>query len=92
MWNAKRRIEEALIAAGFELTRGTAPITSIKSGNSTETLQLAKSFWNNHILTTTFVHPSVQLNEGRIRLIAGANMREETLQRIEEIIKQLRIS
>jgi 7-keto-8-aminopelargonate synthetase-like enzyme len=90
MWSAKWRIEKALLAAGFDLTSGKAPITSIKSGNSLKTIQLSKSFWDNRIMTTTFVYPSVPQNEGRIRLIAGANMREETLQRIEEAIRQIK--
>ena len=90
MWNAKRRIEKALISAGFELTSGKAPITSIKSGNSLETIQLSKAFWDNRIMTTAFVYPSVPQNEGRIRLIAGANMREETLQRAEEAIRKMK--
>ena len=86
MWQAKQRIENALLAAGFAVTRGEAPITSIKSGNSVNTLRLAKLFWEHHILTTPFVYPSVPLNEGRIRLIAGAHMRDETLQRVEQAI------
>lgn len=90
MWSAKRRIETALIDAGFELTKGPAPITSIKSGNSLETIQLAKAFWDKRIMPTVFVYPSVPQNEGRIRLIAGANMREETLQRTEEAIRSLK--
>lgn len=90
MWNAKRRIEAALISAGFDLTSGKAPITSIKSGNSLETIQLSKAFWDNRIMTTAFVYPSVPQNEGRIRLIAGANMREETLQRAEEAIWEMK--
>jgi 7-keto-8-aminopelargonate synthetase-like enzyme len=90
MWNAKRRIEAALIEAGFELTKGQAPITSIKAGNSLETLLLAKAFWDKRIMPTVFVYPSVPQNEGRIRLIAGANMREETLQRTEEAIRSIK--
>lgn len=90
MWNAKQRIEKALLSAGFELTNGKAPITSIKSGNSLETIQLSKSFWDNRIMTTAFVYPSVPQNEGRIRLIAGANMQEETLQRAEETIRKMK--
>jgi 7-keto-8-aminopelargonate synthetase-like enzyme len=90
MWSAKWRIEKALLSAGFELTSGKAPITSIKSGNSLETIQLSKSFWDNRIMTTAFVYPSVPQNEGRIRLIAGANMREETLQRAEEAIMKMK--
>ena len=91
MWNAKWHIEAALISAGFDLTSGKAPITSIKSGNSLETIQLSKSFWDNRIMTTAFVHPSVPQNEGRIRLIAGANMREETIQRAEEAIRKMKL-
>jgi len=90
MWNAKKRIETALFEANFELTRGAAPITSIKSGNSLQTLQLSKAFWDKRIMTTAFVYPSVPQNEGRIRLIAGANMREETLQRTEEAIRSIK--
>jgi 7-keto-8-aminopelargonate synthetase-like enzyme len=90
MWNAKWRIEKALLSAGFELTSGKAPITSIRAGNSLGTIQLSKSFWDNRIMTTAFVYPSVPQNEGRIRLIAGANMREETLQRAEEAIRKIK--
>ncbi len=90
MWNAKRRIGKALIKSGFELTDGEAPITSIKAGDSTATLKLTKSFWDSHILTTPFVYPSVPLNEGRIRLIAGANIREETLQEAEIRIMKIK--
>ncbi|MBA4409317.1 MAG: aminotransferase class I/II-fold pyridoxal phosphate-dependent enzyme [Bacteroidota bacterium] len=90
MWNVKRRIEAALISAGFDLTNGKAPITSVKSGNSLETIQLSKSFWDKHIMTTAFVYPSVPQNEERIRLIAAANMREEIIQRAEETILQMK--
>lgn len=91
MWSARYRIGSALLNAGFDLTDGKAPITSIKSGDTSETIRLAKSFWDQHIITTPFVYPSVPLKEGRIRLIAGANMREETIQRTEELIRQLRL-
>lgn len=90
MWSAKERIEAALIAANFDLTNGAAPITSIKAGNSLQTLELSKVFWDKRIMTTAFVYPSVPQNEGRIRLIAGANMREETLQRTEEAIRSMK--
>lgn len=90
MWRAKRRIEAALIDANFDLTGGPAPITSIKAGHLPETIKLAKALWDKRIMTTVFVYPSVPLNEGRIRLIAGANIREETLQRAEEAIRCLK--
>jgi 7-keto-8-aminopelargonate synthetase-like enzyme len=89
MWEAKRRIEVALIKAGFEVTDGQAPITSIKSGSSIDTLKLAKLFWDKHIMVTPFVYPSVPVNEGRIRLIAGATISDESLSRVEQAIAEL---
>ena len=89
MWKTKKRVETALQSAGFELTHGQAPITSIMSGNTVETIKLVKLFWDNRILTTPFVYPSVPVNGGRIRIIAGADMGDETLQRTERIISHI---
>jgi 7-keto-8-aminopelargonate synthetase-like enzyme len=89
MWGAKRYVENALVEAGFNLTNGRAPITSIKAGDITETIRLAKKFWDARVMTTPFVYPSVPPTEGRIRLIAGANMREETLRRVKDAVREM---
>ncbi len=89
MWGAKRYVENALVEAGFNLTNGRAPITSIKAGDITATIRLAKKFWDARIMTTPFVYPSVPPTEGRIRLIAGANMREETLRRVKDAVREM---
>lgn len=82
MWEYRERIRRALQAAGFSLVSGQAPINSIIAGSPARTFLLAKEFFRNHILTTPFVFPSVPLNEGRVRLIAGANLREESIKSV----------
>jgi len=80
----------ALKESGFDLTDSISPIISIKSGNSTGTLSMAKEFYQKRVLTTPFIYPSVQLNEGRIRLIVGAKHSESTLDRLLKIINEIK--
>jgi len=91
MWQNKKRIASSLIKAGFNLTESNAPITSIKSGNSLETILLAKQLYKEKILSTPFVFPSVQENEGRVRLIAGANIKEDIIQKLEYLFIKLKV-
>jgi 7-keto-8-aminopelargonate synthetase-like enzyme len=86
----KRQISRALHDSGFDLTDSITPITSIKSGNPEETISLARELFNNNILTTPFIYPSVQYNEGRIRLIAGAKLTDSTINKLVEIFKNLK--
>jgi 7-keto-8-aminopelargonate synthetase-like enzyme len=85
----KIRINEALQKSGFNMTKSITPILSIKSGDSVSTLAMAKNFFTNKILTTPFIYPSVQTNEGRIRIIAGAKLTESKLAQIINIIGSL---
>jgi 7-keto-8-aminopelargonate synthetase-like enzyme len=45
--------------------------------------------YENGLVTTPFIYPSVPVNGGRIRLIAGANLREESIERAVKTIKEL---
>ncbi|HAN09673.1 MAG TPA: aminotransferase [Clostridiales bacterium] len=90
MWDYKNKISKSLIEAGFEIGTGAAPITSIKTNSFNETLECAKNFYDNGILTTPFIEPSVPHNEGRVRLIAGANLTEDTIDKAINIIKKVR--
>jgi 7-keto-8-aminopelargonate synthetase-like enzyme len=74
--------------AGFKLTDSQTPINSIKSGNSVETLKLARWFYENGILTTPFIYPSVPENEGRIRIIAGANLEASSIEYVVNCVNQ----
>ncbi|HDS09917.1 MAG TPA: pyridoxal phosphate-dependent aminotransferase family protein [Firmicutes bacterium] len=87
MWDYKHRISDALEESGFILSNGKAPITSVIGGSLENTVKIAKALFNNGILSTPFVPPSVPPNGGKVRLIAGANLKEETVSRIIKIIK-----
>lgn len=79
MWTFADLLWEGLTRAGFILTRSETPILSVKSGNSLDTLKLAKWFYEHGMLTTPFIYPSVPEKEGRIRIIASANLRAESI-------------
>jgi 7-keto-8-aminopelargonate synthetase-like enzyme len=85
----KHQMEQALKAAGLECRESKAPITSIIAGNTAETLSLSRKFYHNGILTTPFVAPSVPVGEGRVRLIAGANLKPETVQKAVSLIAKI---
>lgn len=89
MWHYRNTINECLVSNGFKITQGKAPITSIVTGSSEATIHLAKKFYENKILTTPFIAPSVPLNQGRVRLIAGANLKEESIEKVLTIIKKI---
>lgn len=89
MWQYRHTIRESLIIAGLKVASGEAPINSIIAGNSKDTILLAKKFYEKGILTTPFIAPSVPANEGRVRLIAGANLKEESINQVVKIIKEI---
>jgi len=89
MWNYRNTISKCLASNGFKLADGKAPITSIVSGSSEATIILAKKFYENKILTTPFIAPSVPFNQGKVRLIAGANLKEESIEKVLKIIKKI---
>jgi len=91
MWDNTRNISAALRSEGFSLCDSITPIVSVKAGKSLDTLLMAKEFYENNILTTPFIFPSVPRNDGRIRLIAGANLSSETIERVKGIIKAMHI-
>jgi 7-keto-8-aminopelargonate synthetase-like enzyme len=90
MWKYHHAIRESLTAAGFKIASGEAPINSIIAGTSKDTILMAKKFYENGILTTPFIAPSVPANEGKVRLIAGANLKEENVNRVVNIIKGIK--
>ncbi len=86
LWRYKDIINRELISAGFETAKGKAPITSIVTGSAENTILLAKKFFDRKVLTTPFVEPSVPANGGRVRLIAGANLKKESIEKAVETI------
>jgi glycine C-acetyltransferase len=90
MWKYRDLLRDCLLECGFRLSDSKAPITSICAGNSDETIALARTFFENKILTTPFIAPSVPLKEGKVRLIAGANLEEETINTVLDVIEKSR--
>jgi 7-keto-8-aminopelargonate synthetase-like enzyme len=72
----------------FHLSQSLAPIVSIICGTSEQTILLAKYLFENRILTTPFIYPSVPKNGGIVRLIAGANLKNETIRKAVDIFKK----
>jgi len=89
MWEYKRLIYGCLANNGFILTPSQAPITSILVTDLDACARMAKLIHNNHILATPFVPPSVPPNENKIRLIAGANLSQETILKALEIFGRI---
>lgn len=85
-------IKNALTQRGYKITDSKTPITSVISGSSEETLNFAKNLFSHSILSTPFVYPSVKKNEGRVRLISGANLKESTIDRVLTVIKNFKLN
>lgn len=84
-----KRIAFALDHIGFSMTESKTPINSICAGNSIETLRLAKNLFNQGLLATPFIYPSVPENSGRIRLIAGANLKSTSIDKAIRIFEKV---
>lgn len=95
MWRYKQMITRSLIDSGFDLAHGQAPITSILIRDLENDVLLAKMVHANNILATPFIPPSVPPNESKIRLIAGANLKENTIieamDRFKRIAKEMNL-
>jgi len=82
LWHSKSYIRHCLKKYGFNVTNGEAPITSIICGDLEATIKMAKSLFEQKILSTPFVPPSVPPKQGRVRLIAGADLNEHDRKKI----------
>lgn len=91
MWEYKHKISEALRKYGFQITESTTPISSIVVGPPLETILISKKLYENRILSTPFVYPSVPPNGGKVRLIAGANLKEESIDHAVQIFETIQI-
>lgn len=91
MWEYKHKISEVLKKHGFQITESAAPISSIMGGSSLETILIAKELYENRILSTPFVYPSVPPSGGRIRLIAGANLKQESIDYALQTFERMQI-
>lgn len=84
-----RRIRSALEKIGLPLAPAGAPITAINSGSLERTALITKSLFEKGVFVTPFIPPSVPENQGKVRLIAGANLGEASLAHCEAVLGSL---
>ena len=89
LWNHFHTLRDGLMGKGFDLVTAEAPIVSVRTGSAEDTILFAKKLFANKILSTPFVNPSVPKNKGVVRLIAGANFKDSTIERILSIFDKL---
>lgn len=70
-------VKETLDRKGFQRADGIAPIISLKCGSIRSTLICARSFFENGMMVTPFVEPSVPPGKGVVRIIPGAAVSTE---------------
>lgn len=75
-----------LLTHGFVLTDSQAFICSLITGSNEKTLSLCKALFEEKILTTPFIYPSVQKNMGVIRMIPRVDMNQ---QHLDDVINAL---
>jgi 7-keto-8-aminopelargonate synthetase-like enzyme len=90
LWNHTSRLAKALKQAEYSLTQSESAINSICPGNSLQTLKMTKVLFSEGILATPFIYPSVPEDCGRIRLIAGANLKESTISKAISIFQAIK--
>ena len=84
-----QRIFEALNQAGFKVDPSETLINSIHTGSFEDTLNMAGVFYEKGILATPFVEPSVPPNQGKLRLIAGAKLQDEQVDKVCHAIRAI---
>ncbi|WP_163711777.1 aminotransferase class I/II-fold pyridoxal phosphate-dependent enzyme [Mangrovibacterium lignilyticum] len=90
MWFARNTLRDALSESGYQLSPAEAPIISIRTGDSVDTILFAKQLFINKIISTPFIYPSVPKNKGVIRMIAGANLSTKNLDRVISCFKEIK--
>jgi|SRR5680860_139630 len=85
----QQEIYKSLVEGGLTVISGDAPINSIQTGSKEATFSFAKKLYEKGILSTPFIEPSVPVGEGQVRLIAGANLTQDTIAEATGIIKRI---
>jgi len=89
MWEYKKLITDAFLESGCSLSKGDAPITSVICGSAHDTVLFAKKLFQENIITTPFIPPSVPHNDGRVRIIAGANLSGDSVMKAVSVFRNI---
>ncbi len=89
LWQIRDELVSILIEKGYTISNGKAPIISVKIGEEKSTLSFARDLFKYFILSTPFIYPSVPRKKGVVRLIPGANMKEESIEQFRKAINSM---
>ncbi|MDR0737089.1 MAG: pyridoxal phosphate-dependent aminotransferase family protein [Zoogloeaceae bacterium] len=84
LWQYREIVADAL---GAKRLAGEAPINAVPCGDAETAVRLTATLYQNGILATPFIEPSVPKNACVVRLIAGAGLSEEAVQRAARCIR-----
>jgi 7-keto-8-aminopelargonate synthetase-like enzyme len=84
LWHYRDQVAAAL---GARRLGGEAPINAIACGDAETTVRLAARLYQNGILATPFIEPSVPKDACVLRLIAGAGLSEAAVERAAACIR-----
>jgi len=83
LWRYKNKLSQS----SPRFLKAEAPISSLFCGELEKTVIAAKILFENGILSTPFIEPSVPKNCGVVRLIANAGLNEEQVDKVCEAVK-----
>ena len=84
LWHYRGIVADAL---GAKRQAGEAPINAVACGDAETAVRLTAALYRNGILATPFIEPSVPKNACVVRLIAGAGLSEEAVERAATCIR-----
>lgn len=82
LWDYKKRIS----VCNDMFMKSQAPINSLFCGEREKTVKIAKTLFENKILSTPFVEPSVPKDKCVVRLIANAGLTNEQVDKTCEVL------
>jgi 7-keto-8-aminopelargonate synthetase-like enzyme len=86
-----QRISAAIQAKGFPLVEAQAPIVSIDAGSTDQTARITKAFYQAGLFVTPFIPPSVPKDQGKVRIIPGADLGDGVIDEVVRRIQNLSI-
>ncbi len=89
-WQYANQLRKGLLEMGYKLTNSKAPLVSVLFKSTPQTVMATKILFSKGVMGTPFVAPSVPAKYPRIRLIPGANLKEEHIEKALVAFKELK--
>ncbi|HNW99935.1 MAG TPA: aminotransferase class I/II-fold pyridoxal phosphate-dependent enzyme [Candidatus Cloacimonadota bacterium] len=82
----KNYLYENLRKNDFHILQSEAFICSLLTGSNENTLRICKALFENKILTTPFIYPSVSKNNGVIRMIPRVDLTQDQMDHVISVL------